>query len=184
MGIILEKVYAKNFESLIKEKILSPAKMEYTLTTDFSAENKVVGSDFNGVQQNFLNWNSISAPAGLLKSNASDMTKFLKTLLSNKGEISKATQITENTFYKNTEKEIGFGQQMERSGNDVFYYKTGNTMACSAILAYDKLSNWGIIILLNQNNSKLIGELIDTNYKQVLEEKSLSKSTAKKSKQK
>jgi CubicO group peptidase (beta-lactamase class C family) len=184
MGIILEKVYAKNFESLIKEKIFSPAKMEHTLTTDFSAENKVVGSDFNGIQQNFFNWNSISAPAGLLKSNASDMTKFLKTLLSNKGEISKATQITENTFYKNTEKEIGFGQQLERSGNDVFYYKTGNTMACSAILAYDKLSNWGIIILLNQNNSKLIGELIDTNYKQVLEKKSLSKSTAKKSKQK
>jgi CubicO group peptidase (beta-lactamase class C family) len=174
LGVILEKVYAKDFDTLLKEKIFLPSKMENTLTTSFNVKNKVVGYDFKGVEQDFFVWNSLVAPGGLLKSSTSDMTKFLKVLLSNKGEISKASIIAENTFYKNTEREIGLGQQMERNGEDVFFYKTGNTMGCAAILAYDKKFNWGMIILLNHNSSNLMGELINTNYEQVLK-----KNTAK-----
>ncbi|MBF4517766.1 beta-lactamase family protein [Flavobacterium sp. ANB] len=175
MGIILEKAYGKDFETLLKEKILVPVKMENTLTTSFDVKNKVTGYDYKGVQQDFFNWNSFVAPAGLLKSNTSDLTKFLKTLLSNKGEISKATILAENTFYKNTQREIGLGLQMERTDKDVYFYKTGNTMACASILAYDKKSNWGIVILLNHNNSGLIADFININYDEVLKKKSFSK---------
>ncbi|KUJ60995.1 serine hydrolase [Flavobacteriaceae bacterium CRH] len=174
MGIILEKVYGKDFKTILKEKILVPVKMENTLTTSFDVKNKVTGYDFKGVQQDFFDWNSLVAPAGLVKSNASDLTKFLKTLLSNKGEISKATTLAENTFYKNTQREIGLGLQMERTENDVYFYKTGNTMACASILAYDKKSNWGIVILLNHNDSGLIADFININYDEVLKKKSLS----------
>ncbi|MEN2401034.1 serine hydrolase domain-containing protein [Flavobacterium sp. MC2016-06] len=173
MGMILEKVYAKSFEEVLKEKILLPAKMENTLTSSFNVKNKVTGYEFNGAAQDFFNWNSLIAPAGLLKSNTADLTKLLKILLSNKGEIAKATPIAETTFFKNTEREVGFGQQMERNGDDVYFYKTGNTMGCASIFAYDKKSNWGMVILLNHNNSNLIGELINTNYDQVLKKKQL-----------
>ncbi len=169
MGIILEKVYDKEFEKILKEKILFPAQMTNTYTTKFNVENRVTGYDMNGVQQEYFNWNSITAPAGLLKSNTSDMSKLLKILLANKGQISKATEITENTFYKNTQREVGLGQEIERSGDDTFFYKTGDTFSSSSILAYDKKSNWGIIILINQHNSDLIRDLINTTYEQVLE---------------
>ena len=168
MGIMLENTYSKSFEKLVKEKILIPSKMNNTLTTDFNVKNKVIGHDINGVQQDYFVWNSLFAPAGLLKSNTSDMSKLLKTLLTNKGKIGKTTSITEQTFYKNTQMEIGFGQEIERNGNDTFFYKAGDTFSCSSILAYDKKSNWGIVIMINHKNSDLIRELINTIYKQAL----------------
>ena len=168
MGIMLENIYSKSFDKLVKEKILIPSKMNNTLTTDFNVKNKVIGHDINGVQQDYFVWNSLFAPAGLLKSNTSDMSKLLKILLINKGEIGKATSITEQTFYKNTQMEIGFGQEMERNGNDTFFYKAGDTFSCSSIFAYDKESNWGIVIMINHKNSDLIRELINTIYKQAL----------------
>lgn len=171
MGMILEKVYHKNYDTILREKILIPLKMNQTFTTDYTVKNKIVGYDLEGVEQDFLNWNSIVASAGLIKSNTVDMSKFLKALLSKKGKIAKATTITEQTYYKTEDREMAFGQQIERNGKDSFFYKTGNTLACSAILAYDKNTNWGIIILLNQSNSKLIAELINSCFEQVLVEK-------------
>ncbi len=166
--MILENIYKKNFDTLVKEKILIPNQMKHSLTTDFNIKNKVTGYDINGVEQEYFDWNSLSAPAGLLKSNTSDITKLLKSLLSNVGQVSKATAITERTFYKNTQREVGLGQQIERNGADTFFYKTGDTFSCSSIIAYDKKSDWGIIILINQHNSDLIRDLINTNYKEVL----------------
>lgn len=168
MGIILENIYSKSFDKLVKEKILVPSKMNNTLTMDFNVKNKVVGHDINGVQQDYFVWNSLFAPAGLLKSNTSDMLKLLETLLANKGNIGKATSITEKTFYKNTQMEIGFGQEIERNGNDTFFYKAGDTFSCSSIFAYDKKSNWGIVIMINHKNSDLIRELINTVYEHAL----------------
>ncbi|MDY8135009.1 serine hydrolase domain-containing protein [Aquimarina sp. 2201CG5-10] len=168
MGIILENIYSKSFDTLVKEKILVPSKMTNTLTTDFNVKNKVIGHDMNGVEQDYFVWNPLFAPAGLLKSNTSDMTKLLKVLLSNKGKIGKATAITEKTFYKNTKMEIGFGQEIERNGDDTFFYKAGDTFSCSSIVAYDKKTNWAIVIMINQKNSDLIRELINTIYKQAL----------------
>ncbi|WP_261376883.1 serine hydrolase [Gillisia sp. Hel_I_86] len=109
-------------------------------------------------------------PAGLLKSNTSDMIKFLKKLLSDEGKISQATGITEKTYFKNTQREIGFGQEIERNGDDTFFYKDGDTFSCSSIIAYDKKSDWGIVIMINQKNPDLIRELINTNYEQAIAE--------------
>jgi CubicO group peptidase (beta-lactamase class C family) len=133
-----------------------------------NVKNKVIGYDINGVEQDYFDWNSLSAPAGLLKSNTSDMTKLLNILLSGKGKISKATAITEKTLFKNTKSEICLGQEIERNGDDSFFYKTGDTFACSSVIAYDRVSDWGIIILINQHNSNLIRDIILTIYEQAL----------------
>ncbi|WP_144959844.1 serine hydrolase domain-containing protein [Gillisia sp. Hel_I_86] len=41
MGMILENIYAKDFDTLVREKILTPAQMANTLTTDFNVKNKL-----------------------------------------------------------------------------------------------------------------------------------------------
>ncbi len=166
--MILEEVYNEEFENILKEKILDPAQMTSTYTAKFDVENRVTGYDIDGLEQEYFNWNSITAPAGLLKSNISDMSKLLRILLTGKGQIGEATEITENTFYKNTKREVGLGQEIERSGDDIFFYKTGDTFSGSSILAYDKKSNWGLIILINQHNSDLIRDLVISNYEKVL----------------
>ncbi|MNL80863.1 hypothetical protein D3C87_2078220 [compost metagenome] len=69
---------------------------------------------------------------------------------------------------------------MERTNDDVYFYKTGNTMACSSILAYNKKADWGLVILLNHNNSGIVADLINTNYDEVLQKKIISTSKNKK----
>lgn len=85
------------------------------------------------------------------------MMKFIKVLMSNNSQIAAATNLTERTFYKNTRREIDLGQEMERNNEDIFSSKTGNTFARCSILIYNKKFNWGIVILMNQHNSDLIG---------------------------
>ncbi len=168
LGLILENVYHEDYWTLVKDKILVPTKMNSTFTKADNEKNKVVGYDINGVEQDFFIWNSLSAPAGLLKSNTSDMTKLLNVLLYGDGKVSKATAITEKTFFKNTRSEICFGQEVERNGDDFFFYKTGDTFACSSIIAYDKQTDWGMIIIINQHNSNLIRDLSLSLYKEAL----------------
>ena len=170
MGMILENIYSKDFDTLIADKIFIPVQMTNTLTTDYNVKNRVIGYNINGTEQEYFNWNSLMMPAGLLKSNTLDMTKFLKKLLSGEGKISQATEITEKTYFKNTKREIGFGQEIERNEDDIFFYKDGDTFSCSSIIAYNKKSEWGIVIMINQKNSNLIRELINTNYEQALAE--------------
>ncbi|WP_435263589.1 hypothetical protein [Tenacibaculum sp. nBUS_03] len=93
---------------------------------------------------------------------------MLKDKFSNKGNIGKVTTVTEKTFYKNTRMEIGFGQEIERNGNDIFFYKAGDTFSCSSIFAYNKKSKWGIVIMINHKNPDLMRELINTIYEQGL----------------
>lgn len=168
LGVILENVYHQDYWTLVKEKILVPTQMNSTFTTADNIKNKVVGYDINGNEQEYFNWNSLSAPAGLLKSNTADMTKLLDIILYGNGKISKTTAITEKTFFKNTRSEICFGQEVERNEDDFFFYKTGDTFACSSVIAYDKKTDWGIIIIINQHNSNLIRDLILTNYEKAL----------------
>ena len=96
------------------------------------------------------------------------MVKFLKNSMYAKSKVSEAAITTELTFYKNTIREVGFGPQIERIGNDTYYFKTGNTFSGSSLLAYDKQSNWGLLILINQQNLGLIDEMLNTIYQQAL----------------
>lgn len=170
MGLILENIYESDFENLIKQKILIPAQMGSTVIRANTGKNKVTGYNSKGTEQVYLKWNTFSGPAALLKSNTNDMVNLLQELISGDSRISNATKITERSFFKNTEREVGFGQEIAREGDDVFFYKTGDTFSCSSLLAYSKESDWGIIILLNQKNSDLVRELINANYEQVLAE--------------
>lgn len=175
LGKILEKVYGKDYNTIVREKILTPAKMQNTFTTDFKVKNSVTGYDSEGLEKEFLNWNTLTAPAGLLKSKTSDMIKLVNLLLDKKGTITNATTAAETTYFKNTSKEIGLGLEMERSATDLFFYKTGNTLGCSSIIAYDRKTNWGMIILTNTNSSKIFAELINTAYDNVLSKKANEK---------
>jgi len=168
LGLILEKVYNKDFDQILQEKIVKPAKLKNTLTKLYHVENRVTGYDIEEKKQDYFIWNHLTAPAGLLKSNTKDMVKFIKVLISGKNQIAAATKLTERTFYKNTRREIGLGQEMARDNEDLFFYKTGDTFACSSILTYDKKFEWGMVILVNQHNSDLIRDLINTNYEAVL----------------
>lgn len=167
LGQILEKVYGKSYEAIIKEKILKPAKMSQTLTKNFDVKNRTTGYNPEGGVQEFFTWN-VTAPAGLVKSNTSDMVKYLKTLLTKGNPISEAELITEKIYYKDEKREMGLGLGISTIDGDTIYLKSGDSMGQSSIICYSRAKNWGIIILVNKRDSKMRQTILNEIYENVL----------------
>ncbi|MTH17383.1 serine hydrolase domain-containing protein [Flavobacterium sp. LC2016-01] len=167
LGQILEKVYNKNYDQIIREKIIAPLKMKNTLTKDFNVKNITTGHNPDGGIQEFFKWN-VTAPAGLIKSDAADMVTYLKAVLNSKTSVGKSAIITEKIFYKDEKREMGLGTNIVTDDKNTIYMKSGDSMGQSSIICYNRTKNWGIIILLDQRNSKMRQNLLNAIYDTVL----------------
>lgn len=167
LGQILENVYGTTYDEIIRAKIIEPLQMTNTLTKEFNVNNITTGYNPNGGIQEFFKWN-ITASAGLVKSTASDMITYLKELLRQESKISKAAIITEKIYYKDDNREMGLGTNIITDDKNTIYLKSGDSMGQSSIICYNRVENWGIIILLNQRNSKIRQNLLNEIYDVVL----------------
>lgn len=167
LGQILEKIYDKSYDEIIREKIIQPLKMKHTLTKDFNVKNITTSHNPDGGIQEFFKWN-ITAPAGLIKSNASDMILYLKAILNEKSAVCKAELIAEKIYYKDQKREMGLGLGIMIDDKNTIYSKSGDSMGQSSIICYNREKKWGIIILLDQRNSKMRQNLLNVIYDTVL----------------
>jgi CubicO group peptidase (beta-lactamase class C family) len=167
LGQILEKLYGKSYDEIIRKKIIKPLKMRNTLTKDFKVKNKTTGYNPDGGIQEFFEWN-ITASAGLVKSNAFDMIAYLKAILDKGNAIGKAAIVTEKIYYKDEKREMGLGLNISTDDKNTIYAKSGDSMGQSSIICYNRTKNWGIIILLNQRNSKMRQDLLNKIYDTIL----------------
>lgn len=167
LGQILEKVYGKRYDEIIREKILVPLKMTQTLTKDFNVKNRTMGYNPNGGAQELFEWN-VTAPAGLVKSNATDMITYLKAVLNKETKVGMASIITEKIIYKDEKREMGLGLNIVTDDKNTIYMKSGDSMGQCSILCYNRVQNWGIILLLNQRNPKMRQDLLDKIYTEIL----------------
>ncbi|MEO4006457.1 serine hydrolase domain-containing protein [Flavobacterium sp. CAU 1735] len=161
LGQILENVYGKSYDAIIRTKIITPLKMTNTLTKDFNVKNRTTGHNPDGGIQEFMEWN-ITASAGLVKSNASDMVSYLKALLNSETAIGKAALLTEKITYKDQNREMGLGTNIITDDKNTIYLKSGDSMGQSSIIFYNRTQNWGAILLLDQRNSKMRQNLFNT----------------------
>ena len=159
LGQILEEVYGKSYDEIIRGKMITPLRMKNTLTKDFNVKNRTTGHNPNGNVQEFMKWN-VTAPAGLVKSNAADMVKYLKAVLNTDLAIGKAALITEKIYYKHENRELGLGINIMTDDQKTDYIKSGDTMGQSSMIAYNRAKNWGLIILLDHQNSKLRNSIL------------------------
>ncbi|MGG1921824.1 MULTISPECIES: serine hydrolase [Chryseobacterium] len=167
LGQILEKVYGKSYDTIIREKLTNPLKMTTTLMKNFNVKNKTTGHNQDGGIQEFFNWNVI-APSGLVKSNSADMIRFLKVVLNDKTKVGQAAVIGEKIFYKDDKREIGLGLHISTDDQNTLYLKSGDSMGQSSVICYNRAKKWGIIILLDHRNSKMRQDLLNTIYDTVL----------------
>lgn len=167
LGQILEKVYGKSYDTIIREKLTNPLKMTTTLTKNFNVKNKTTGHNQDGGIQEFFNWN-VTAPSGLVKSNSADMIRFLKVVLNDKTKVGQAAVIGEKIFYKDDKREIGLGLHISTDDQNTLYLKSGDSMGQSSVICYNRAKKWGIIILLDHRNSKMRQDLLNTIYDTVL----------------
>ena len=167
LGHVLESIYNKEYAQIVEEKIFSVTQMNNSLTDNFNVtDNMATGYNPKGGKQEVFKWN-IVASAGLLKSNAYDMTLYLDALLKN-SHIGKAAKLTEDIFYNEKERKIGLGIVISKDEKNTYYYKSGDSMGQSSILAYNRDKSWGIIILLNERNHPLKQKILNDIYENVL----------------
>jgi len=167
LGQILEKAYGKPYDEIISSKIIKPLKMKRTFTKDFDVKNRTEGHNPEGGIQECFNWN-VTAPAGLVKSTASDMVAYMKSVLNKETAVGKASLITEKIFYKVENRELGLGLNIMTDDKNTIYLKSGDSMGQSSIICYNRVKNWGIIILLTQRNSKMRQDLLNEIYETIL----------------
>lgn len=160
LGQVLEKIYGKSYDEIIRAKMIAPLGMKHTLTKDFEVKNRTVGHNPDGGIQEFFNWN-VTASAGLVKSTAADMLKFLKAVLNKETTVGKAAIITEKVCYKDAKREMGLGTNIITDDQNTLYLKSGDSMGQSSIICYNRVKNWGLIILLDQRNSKMRQNLLN-----------------------
>ncbi|WP_422859059.1 serine hydrolase domain-containing protein [Flagellimonas sp. S174] len=167
LGQILEPIYGKTYDTLVREKIVQPLQLTNTFTKEFQVYNRTNGYNPEGGEQEFFNWN-ITAPAGLLKSSASDMVTYLKALLNTKTVRSKAAFLTETIVYADENRSMGLGLNIIKDGDNTLYLKSGDSMGQSSMLCYNRADDWGIVILLNHRNSPMRQELLNVIYEVAL----------------
>ncbi len=146
-GYILENLYQKDYETLLKEKILNPLKMEYTHTRFDKKWESFMVQGYNEKEEENPNWDfDIMAAAGAIRSNIADMALYAQNLLkNNNATFQKALEKTLNITFQNEQNEIGLAWFKK----DGYYWHNGATGGYCSFLAFDKNSQTAAVLLLN-----------------------------------
>ncbi len=148
---ILENVYHKSYETLLKENILSPLNLKGTKLQTNRNEHIANGYNENGIlMPNMSNtlWNS----SGSLKSTLSDLTKFLRFELNQKNVIVKESQrdLLNNKNYWNGY----FWDEVTDNHNGRNSRKHGGAFGTQNLFWVFPNYNIGISIITNQSGDK------------------------------
>lgn len=179
-GTIAEQVTKNTWDDNIKEHIFKPLGMQNSYTklseieqnADYSLPYGIYNGDIEEVQ--YEKFHSLS-PAGAIKSNVIDMSKWIMTWLNNgrfEGKqiiptdyVERATKL-QNINHNAYEKDAflfgqGFGWRLRSSYGNFRIEHGGNTYGFSSDLAIFPLDNVGIVVLTNQDNSQLPYMVVD-----------------------
>ncbi|WP_089603990.1 serine hydrolase domain-containing protein [Acinetobacter piscicola] len=156
LGHVLELVTGKDYESLVKEMVLTPIGMDATVIPPTYQTQEKLAQGYTSQGNITPVWTfPVLAGAGGFYSNADDMLKFIQANLEEKGASSKVfeemrkTQASGNTG-------IGWMQPtfLDRFfGNRNIVWHNGMVGGYATYLSIDAETNTGVIVLTNQANS-------------------------------
>jgi len=148
LGIILENVYQKPLEELIKQYVTRPAKMKDTKFTLSEGErNKMAtGYDDAGAETPYWNLGAFIA-AGGLKSNMEDMLNYLAA---NMSETNPDFKLSHQQTFKNATTTVGLNWILTttKNGNTLIWHN-GGTAGFTSFCGYIKKKKIGLVVLNN-----------------------------------
>lgn len=161
IGDVLENFTKKNYADLLQNNIFKQLGLKNTRTSVVKSENKASGY-YEGKEVGYLQLNALAA-AGVIKSDAVDMLRFIKCQLHPPDNaLGKAIGLTQHIFADNGDIRTGLGWHiLNNDMQEPFYIMQGDTIGNSSLLYFDHKSNTGIVILINQINHGLTSILLD-----------------------
>ncbi len=147
LGMILEGIYAKSFEELVKEKICVPLKMEHTFVNPTYIQKDFVAQGYNEEGESTPAWDlGVFDAAGGMRSSAEDLLCYLDYQLSEKDA---AVKMSHQPSFIGRES-LGFAWFIKRtkSGNTL-YWHNGATFGFRSFCGFIKEKNCSVIVLSN-----------------------------------
>jgi CubicO group peptidase (beta-lactamase class C family) len=150
LGVVLERVYKKNYEALLIEKICDPLGMNDT--RQFIRKNDSVrfvkGYNENGYYNGPWDFKAI-AGAGAIRSTLSDMLRYANANLGMApAQLRKAIQLTHVvTFDKGVK--VGLAWHVIKPGQDDILFHNGGTGGYRSYLAINQEKHFAVVILSN-----------------------------------
>ncbi len=156
LGHVLANVGAKDWESLIRERILRPAGMTMTGITLTSAMTEYLALGHDNAGKVVSNWDMPTlAGAGALRSNAEDMLRFIDANLATAGSpLQQAMQASHTPRFSvgpNMEIGLNWFTTSNKGGPDIVWH-SGGTGGYRTVIAFDPKRQIGIVVLENSTH--------------------------------
>jgi CubicO group peptidase (beta-lactamase class C family) len=166
LGVILEKVYHKPYEELVKQYITGPANLKDTKITLSPSELNLVAQGYNEQNEAVPGWKfEAFQAAGALKSSASDMLSYGKLQLSAPSTtLSSALKLTHGVTFNDQANIVGLGWHYLSDNNNVLQH-AGGTAGFRSFLGTDLKKNIVVTILTNNAST---GDALGINLIQTL----------------
>ena len=163
MGLLGEAMgikTGKDYEKLLKERILTPLSMTHTFTTP-TVEQAILflnGHNAKGKSVNHRNYNALTPAAGI-RSNVPDLLKFIEANLTTKTKFNIALSETHipRLFTDHTNKDymVGWGwisKPINDKSTKRLYWQCGEQGGFATFMGFNKDSKIGVVILSNSAN--------------------------------
>ena len=161
LGYIMEVVYEKPFDKLIREQFTDPLGMQSTsiLKKGKTPLKMATGYDGKGRVMPYIDWDDLQVAAGIVSS-TSDMLKYMAFQLDDKN---KAVQLSHQpTFGKVDEGAIAFNWKVSKSPKGTTRIShTGGSLGFSTYMVFYPGRNTGIVLLSNEADQQTQNELIN-----------------------
>ena len=151
LGVIIEKVYRKDYEALFIEKICAPLGMNDT--RQFIRKNDSArfakGYNANGAYNSPWDFKTL-APAGAIRSTAADLLRYAKANLGDAIPwLLKDIQLTHTVTFTDGTNRIGLAWHYIKPGNDEILFHNGGTGGYRSYLAINLKKKFAVVILSN-----------------------------------
>ena len=149
IGIILETVYEKNYETLIKKHITNSFKMNSTCitVTQTNSVNLPIGYNEKGIETPYWNLNDFAAVGGI-KSTIEDMTLYINENFNTNND--KKISLSHQQQFKNDNTAIALAWFFySLKDNEIKLWHNGGTYGFSSFCIFNKTKKCGLIVLCN-----------------------------------
>ncbi|MEO6305383.1 MAG: serine hydrolase domain-containing protein [Bacteroidia bacterium] len=151
LGLILEKVYDKSFEELVKEKICLPNNMNSTSINLTSAQSDIFATGYNKTGDWTPHWHIDGmVAAGGIKSSTADMLAYLHYNINEKDSAIKLAHIS--TFKDRSNIALAWNIIHTKAGNELIWHN-GATFGFSSFCGFIKDKKTAFVILSNSGTN-------------------------------
>lgn len=161
LGYILESIYRKPYEELVKQFVTEPLKMPMSKINYTKAKNLYIAKGYDNKHNEMPNTQKLFPAAGSMRSNVVDMLKYMQYQLSEKDAIVKMTHRI--TYGSIDDEAVGFQWNIGKNWNWNYYIRgNGGTKGFTSFCVMYPDYNIGIILLSNQAGSEALRGLYET----------------------